>query len=34
VANYKCPELEPEKRAALDAFMRELGMKEEDIARV
>lgn len=34
VTNYKRPELEPEKRAALDAFMRGLGMKEEDIARV
>ncbi len=34
VTNYKCPALPEEKRAALDKIMRDLGMKEEDIARV
>ena len=34
VSGYQCPELQKEKRAALDEMMRGLGMKEEDIARV
>ncbi|MDO5410672.1 MAG: trimethylamine methyltransferase family protein [Lachnospiraceae bacterium] len=31
---YECPALPAEKREALDAIVRKLGMKEEDIARV
>lgn len=34
VNNYKCPVLPEEKRTALDEIMRELGMKDSDIARV
>lgn len=32
--NYQCPKLPEETRAELDQFMRNLGMKEEDIAKV
>ena len=31
---YEAPELDPAKREALDDLMRNIGMKEEDIARV
>lgn len=34
IGHYQCPELPEETRAALDEFMRKLGMKESDIARV
>lgn len=34
VNGYECPALAPEKRSALDEIMRELGMKEEDMAKV
>ena len=33
-ANYTCPELPAEKRQALDQIVRELGMKEADMAKV
>lgn len=34
MANYQCPALPKEKRAALDEIMRGLGMKDADIAKV
>ena len=34
IAGYKCPELPAEKRQALDQIVRELGMKESDMAKV
>ena len=34
IDHYECPALPEEKRAALDDIMRNLGMRESDIAKV